>query len=481
MRHDMTGFIGRTQEIQRLNQLLDKSTASFVVVYGRRRIGKSSLIEHFGKNHRMLSFEGLSPRKAITTQDQLNEFSRQLARQCHTQYTRFTDWGDAFYELSKHTQRGRMVVLLDEISWLALEDPDFPSKVKMAWDKYFKKNPKLIFFACGSVSTWIKRNIVNNTGFHGRISLKLNLRELPLNVCKKFWAPHESKISNAEKLKVISVTGGIPKYLEEINPKITAEENTRRMAFTEGGILFNDFSDIFTDTLMRKTDIYEKIVRLLSDGSVDSKDISKKINVAKGKYLSELLDELQTAGFITRSSKWDLKTGKISTISEYRLSDNYIRFYLKYIEPNSEKIIAGNFADRSLTSLPGWSSIMSLQVENLVLNNREKIKSLLNIKPDEIICDNPYLQRASGRIQGCQIDYLIQTKFDNLYVCEIKYSRYPIKNGVIDEVKEKINRLKIPKHTSIRPVLIYLGDVHDEVVDANYFTQIINIEELLES
>lgn len=89
----MAHFIGRTQEIQRLNQLLDKSTASFVAVYGRRRIGKSSLIEHFGKHHRMLSFEGLSPREAITTQDQLNEFSRQLSRQCKTPYRRFSDWG----------------------------------------------------------------------------------------------------------------------------------------------------------------------------------------------------------------------------------------------------------------------------------------------------------------------------------------------------------------------------------------------------
>ncbi len=122
---------------------------------------------------------------------------------------------------------------------------------------------------------------------------------------------------------------------------------------------------------------------------------------------------------------------------------------------------------------------MSLQVENLVLNNRSKIKSLLNIKPDEVICDNPYLQRATSRNQGCQIDYLIQTKYDNLYICEIKYSRSPIKKYVIDEVEEKINRLKIPRHTSIRPVLIYLGDIHDEVLDANYFTHVINMEELL--
>ena len=134
----MSVFIGRELELKQLERLIGKSTASFAVVYGRRRIGKSSLIEHFGEKYSMLSFEGLSPREAITKQDQLDEFSRQLARQCNTDYQRFTDWGDALYELSKYTSKGQKVVLLDELSWMALEDYDLPGKIKIAWDRYFK-------------------------------------------------------------------------------------------------------------------------------------------------------------------------------------------------------------------------------------------------------------------------------------------------------------------------------------------------------
>ena len=143
-------------------------------------------------------------------------------------------------------------------------------------------------------------------------------------------------------------------------------------------------------------------------------------------------------------------------------------------------IITGNFAERSLSSLPGWGSILSLQIENLVLSNRARIKQLLGILPDEILIDNPYLQRATTAKQGCQIDYLIQTKPSTLYVCEIKYTRSIIRKYVIEEVEEKIRRLKIPRHTSIRPVLVHLGDIHDEVLDADYFTHIINLETLLE-
>ena len=476
----MKRFIGRENEQQLLEGMLEKHTASLAVVYGRRRIGKSSLIEHFGRNYPMLSFEGLSPRTGITKQDQLDEFSRQLARQCDTDFRRYTDWSDALYELSKHTQKGRIIVLLDEISWMGLEDPDFAGKIKIAWDKYFRKNPSLIFIVCGSVSSWIKEHIVNSTGFHGRVSLKLCLRELPLTVCKHFWGRYEKKISAAEKLQFIAVTGGIPKYLEEMNPRLTAEENIRRLAFMESGILFNDFTDIFTDTLIRKSSIYERIVRLLSDGPVDSKYVSKFLNVKKGGYLSSIMDELTTAGFISHYSSWNLKTGKLSQVSQYRLSDNYIRFYLKYIEPNTEQIIAGNFECRSLNSLLGWSAIMSLQIENLVLSNRKKIKTLLGVMPDEVICDNPYLQRGTKRKKGCQVDYMIQTKFDNFYLCEVKYTRSIIRWNIIDEMEEKIKSLCVPKRSSIRTVLIHLGDLHDEVLDANYFSHIINIEALMD-
>ena len=279
----MTKFIGRTATLNKLTKLLEKNSASFVVVYGRRRIGKSSLIEHFSREYRFLSFEGLSPRIGITKQDQLDEFSHQLVRQCATQYKKFTDWGDALHNLSLLTQNGRVVILLDEISWMALEDPDLPGKIKIAWDKYLKKNPQLVLFVCGSVSSWIEKNIVNSTGFHGRISLKIRLQELSLASCKYFWGKNQAKISNYEKLTLLAVTGGIPKYLEEVQPQLTAEENIRQLAFHESGILFNDFHNIFTDILLRKSDIYEKIVRLLCNGPIDSSIISNKLGIKKGR------------------------------------------------------------------------------------------------------------------------------------------------------------------------------------------------------
>ena len=103
----------------------------------------------------------------------------------------------------------------------------------------------------------------------------------------------------------------------------------------------------------------------------------------------------------------------------------------------------------------------------------------LRIYPDEVIYDNPYFQRKNMRYHGCQIDYMIQTKFGNLYLCEIKFSRNIIRMDVVDEVKAKIKNLALPKYFSIKPVLIHASDVHDDVIDSGFFVKIIDLASLL--
>ncbi len=122
---------------------------------------------------------------------------------------------------------------------------------------------------------------------------------------------------------------------------------------------------------------------------------------------------------------------------------------------------------------------MGFQLENLVLSNRHDIKKLLDIYPDEVIYDNPYFQRQTVRHEACQVDYMVQTKFGGLYLCEIKFSRNIIRSDVIDEVEEKIKKLYIPRNFSIKPILIHASEVHDDVVDSGFFCKIIDLSILL--
>ena len=196
-------------------------------------------------------------------------------------------------------------------------------------------------------------------------------------------------------------------------------------------------------------------------------------NTETGIYLGEL----EKSGFIARDFTWNIRKGTPSNLSHYRLSDNYSRFYLKYILPNIIKIEKNVFEQGSITSLAGWSTTMGLQVENLVVSNHHKLKTLLKLPAEEIVMEGPFFQRKTIRNPGCQIDYLIQTYSHTLYVCEVKFSRNIIGMSVIKEMQQKIANFKTPKQFFCRPVLIHVNGVSDELIDSHYFSHIIDMAE----
>lgn len=156
---------------------------------------------------------------------------------------------------------------------------------------------------------------------------------------------------------------------------------------------------------------------------------------------------------MTRDYTWNLHASSVSKLSRYRLCDNYLRFYLRYIEPNTLNILK----DRD--ALPrGIASIMGLQFENLVLNNTKRIQKILSISPEDIVVDNPYFQKATQKKAGVQIDYMILTRFHTLYICEIKFHQEALDLSVIKEVKQKMQAMQLPKGHSLRPVLIHVID-----------------------
>lgn len=479
----MTKFIGREEELEILGSLLKKKSASLVIVKGRRRIGKSRLIEEFAKRNAFDAFyvlSGVIPTERTTAQSQLDEFANQLSIQTGLPEIKADNWNKLFLLLLEKIKVGKIILLLDEISWMGTKDSDFLGKLKNAWDLYFKKNDRLIVVLCGSVSAWIEKNILSSTGFVGRISLDLTIKELPLCDSAKFWGKQARQITAYEKLKVLGVTGGIPLYLEHMDKSISAEENIKNLCFTPHGVLFDEFERLFSDLFSQRCAKYKQILLYLTNNSATQDDICKHLGLKRSGDTSEYLDELQKSGFISRDYTWSIKGGKISILSQYRLCDNYARFYLKYIFPNRIGIEHGKFNKVSISNLPGWNTIMGLQFENLVLNNRQLLWRFLGIKAEEIICDNPYFQRKTARYAGCQIDYLIQTKYNTLYICEIKFSKNELKMDIVKEVQEKIANIAMPKRFSYRPMLIHVNGVKEEVEADGFFSAIIPFGKFLE-
>ena len=459
----LTPFFGREVELARLKDLTRKKVASIAVIKGRRRVGKSRLTDELARKlpgYRAVHFQGLPPEKNLTAAEEREDFAQQLSARLDIAPPRAEDWNLLFWALADQTRTGRWLIILDEINWLGIRDPTFLGKLKNAWDLRFSKNPYCILILSGSVASWIEREILHNTGFAGRISIDMTLTELPLSVCSRFWGEHAHRVSAYEKLRLLAVTGGVPRYLEEMDPSLSADANIQRLCFTREGPLVGEFDRIFSGFFNRRNDSYRKIVAALADGPRDLETLYEALHVGKGGKISEYAEDLVASGLLARDHTWNLKTGEEGKYSRFRLSDNYTRFYLKYIAPNRRRIERG-----TMTKLPNIDRALGLQFENLVLQNRLGILEQLGIAPDEVLYENPFIQRKTQRRRGCQIDYLIQTRHRTLYVCEIKFRRGAVPASVVKDIEDKIACIEMPRNMTWRPVLIHTGELTPGIED----------------
>jgi hypothetical protein len=359
---------------------------------------------------------------------------------------------------------------------MAIGDPDFPGHVKSAWDSRFSKHPKLILVLCGSVSSWIQDNIFNSTGFAGRPSWHLKLPPLALPACNKFW--RGKTVSAAEKLKILAVTGGVPRYLEEIDPAQTAEQNIERLCFSSSGLLFNEFDLIFHDIFSRRAATCRDIMATLTEGAKTVTEISGALGKDKGGSLSAVLEDLESAGFLHKDASFSPDTAKTKPRKvRFRILDNYIRFYLKFIEPAAEQIKKGIYQSSPLETLQAWDTIMGLQFENMILSNQTLLIERIGLGNVPVLNAGPYFQPGTIRLPGCQIDLLLRTK-SSVYVFEIKF-RKSIGESVMDDVREKVKRLRVTPSLSVRTGLIYQGDLDPRIEKADYFDHLVPFEDLL--
>lgn len=472
-------FIGRNKELQKLHDATSNGRANLIVIKGRRRIGKSRLAAQFATDKVFLSFSGLAPIKGITSQCQRDAFARQFIEHFGLAPLAFTDWSDAFSHLASKLTEKPTVVLFDEISWMASKDPTFVPKLKNWWDLNLKSRSNLTLIFCGSVSTWISKNIINSTAFFGRISLVVDLSELSLPEASQFLKSQGLSCSVYDIYKILSITGGVPWYLEQILANHTVDNNIKRLCFEKNGLFVEEFDSIFHDLFNARGSVYKKILYILASGMKSLSQIREELNYPKSGSLSKHIKALITSNFITSHYSWSFKSGKLNKEMLYRLSDNYLRFFIKYIEPNLPKIDNNVFQDFSLSTLPGWETMMGFQVENLLLKNRAFILNAIGINSTDIVADNPFFQFPTKRQKGCQIDYLIQTHSNNFYLCEFKFKRKEIGTEIIDSVEDKIKRFSIPRGFGVCPVLLHLGDVSEAVFEKRFFYRVIDISDFL--
>ena len=477
----MKDFFGREELIEALKSLWNKRVPSLVTCRGRRRVGKSTLIAEFARRSgaRLIKLEGLRPKDKMTNADQLKYFISQLSLQTGCDEMPVTDWLKAFARLDAQIpDKGKTVVLLDEVSWMGFYDVAFPEVLKVAWDNMFSQHRKLVFVVCGSVSTWIKRNIIDNGAYAGRRSYDFVVPELPLRECVKFWGRHVSRDNISDVIDVLSVTGGVPRYLEEVDPALSADENIRKMAFVAKSVLAVDFEEMFRDVITGEPGVRAAILRILCDSPKNVSEIAAALGKGRNGHLSDALEELAEAGFIAPDEGLNPETGKDVQQLRYRLRDNYARFYLKYIEPRQKIIARDGFRFSSLEQLPEWDAIKGLAFENLVINNFRELLSRLGLDKTLVTSAAPFRKVSRGGAnRGVQVDLLLQTR-RSIYLIEIK-RRNALGYEVVDEMDEKISRITRPHGVSIKTALVYAGNLAKTVEADGYFDAIIDIRDII--
>lgn len=472
-------FYGREELLTDLEALWGKRVSSLVTCRGRRRIGKSTLIEQFAKRSeaRFIKIEGLRPQKELSNEDELRAFARQLADQSSAERSLPDCWLTAFGRLAREiSDDERTVVLLDEVSWMGYYDPTFAGTLKMAWDNHLKKHPRLILVVCGSVSTWIRENIIDDGQFLGRRSLDVVVPELPLRECVRFWDPVRERLDMREIIDMMSVTGGVPRYLEEVNPALSVTENMRRLCFRPRSPLRMDFDEMFNDVITRQPKSTARVLDCLVDGSRTVTEIAALLDNTKGGHISEALAQLEEAGFVSSDVGTNPLTGTERREKRYRLKDNYSRFYLKYVKPAATLIDKDAFAFSGFDQFKGWEAVLGLQFENLVVNHFQELLPFLHLENALVYSAAPYRQEGK-KGSGLQIDLLIQTK-RSAYIVEVK-RRAEIGLEVVDEVAQKARRLKVAAGNSIRTALVYAGHLARTVEAEGYFDAIVPFSRML--
>ncbi|MDP6354207.1 MAG: ATP-binding protein [Planctomycetota bacterium] len=466
-------FIGREHELEIIKKAIASNVPELGVVYGRRRVGKSMLLQETGGRKGDLYFEALQD---TSSKLQIEHFLNQLAEQTGAPRAAAKDWREAFDALSFYLDKGRHYVVFDEFPWMAAGRNALTSLFKYYWDNRWKKNSGLTMVLCGSVANFMFKHIVHSKALHNRKTFEIKLRPLPAHEAKQFFKDYRSDFEIARFLMVF---GGIPKYLEQLDPRRSLGDNLDRLCFQRNSFFLTEFETIFKEQF-KVTKTYEQIVSKLAGQSYSRETLARRLKMKPGGGLTGYIRNLEQADFV-RVFKPMSVTGRGERTRRVVLWDEWLRFYFTFVEPNRSII--------ELNSKPGmfeqlasrsFEPYCGLAFERLCMKNLPSILARLNIGLHQVVGYGPFFRqpgrKSRRRTEGLQIDILVQRKGDVLTLIECKFRSRPIGVSVIREVEQKIKLLKAPSRFSIERVLLCAGETTSDLEGSGYFHEIVGLE-----
>jgi AAA+ ATPase superfamily predicted ATPase len=448
----MSIIIGREAEKQLLSDAFNSRKAEFLAIYGRRRVGKTYLIDQFFTSKSCLYFQLTGLHKG-TLKEHLALFAKALSDSFFSnlglQIESPRDWLQAFELLTsainKLGGKKRIVLFFDELPWLASPRSGFKKALDYYWNTVWSKNSKIILVICGSAASWVIKNIINDKGgLHNRVTLKLRLSPFSLKETYDYLHYAGRKLNHQQVLEIYMALGGIPDYLEKIKPSLSAAQNISELCFSRNGQLFDEFDKLFS-SLFNNAKAYVDLIKLIAQkrNGITRQDIGKKAKLSEtGGTLSERLTALEETGFI----KSFIPIGNTERGLCYKVIDEYCLLYLTWVAPIKKKI--ENEAEStywiSKINTPAWHSWSGYAFEAVCMKHVTQIKKALFIPLGALSDSWHYSPKPGSELRGAQIDLLFDRDDGVITLCEIKYSQ---KNFEIDKkyAHELINKVQVFK------------------------------------
>ena len=422
-------IIGRKEEKTILERVYKSKKAEFLVVYGRRRVGKTFLIRDFF-SHKKCKFFHATGLKGGNIKIQLKKFTDALSQTFFdkTPLAVPKNWDGAFNLLHSQITKTdeKVVIFLDELPWLATRKSGLLNEIDYYWNRHWSDMPQVILIVCGSSASWLIQKIIyNKGGLHNRITGQIKLLPFSLIETNEYLVHKGIKLEKKHVLEIYMALGGIPYYLEYLEPGLSAYQNIQRTIFDDNAPLKDEYTKLF-DSLFENADIYKELITLIAQKSigVSKADLALKAELSKsGGRLSERLRDLRDAGFIEEFTPWGQKKSEY-----YKVIDEYTLFYLRWVEPHTGKKFPKDFWI-SESKRPAYYAWAGYAFEAVCMKHTHQIVQALKI-PASAMGSWRFVPPKGSLENGAQVDLIIDRRDDALNLCEIKYTEQPF---VIDK------------------------------------------------
>lgn len=427
-------FVGRMNELDILSEKYNSDKAELVVIYGRRRIGKTALIREFLKGKPHIFYSAVQVTDAIQLEKASAIVTDYYSEKIYSH--KFSDWENLFQFIGDHASPDKkMVVAIDEFPYMAQGNSGVSSMLQKQWDLNMS-GKQIMLILCGSSMSFMENEVLGEKNpLYGRTTGIIRMTELDFENARAFMGKGDLK----EHLGYYSVFSGVPYYLSLIDPAKTFRDNLIVQVFRDSSVLFNETEFLLKQELREVTQ-YNGIIESIAHGDTRLNDIYQKTGIERSKlpyYLGNLMD----LGIVRREFPADMKPKERakSRSGLYRIDNSFFRFYYGFVYPYMSALLEG--AEELIVDevvLPRINEFVSHEFENIAI---KQIRAWSNGN------SLPIRPVTVGRWwnKDCEIDILAEDLKGNMMFGECKWRNEKTDITVLENLMEKTIRFNIPE------------------------------------